>query len=319
MNFKNKTQVTIFKLSSLSEDELLTPFLFMFFFMVYMVSIFGNVGMMTIVHIAPSFHTPMYFFLSFLSMVDLFYSSVITPKMLSDLLSERKLITFIGCALQFYFFCALVSSELFVLSDMAYDRYVAICHPLHYISVMTKKKCLGLLILSFFVGFTQSAAQTSSLFSLDYCQANLIDHFYCDIHPLIRLSCSETHTCTIVTIFFVCFCCLSSMMIILTSYVLIISSILKINSASGRRKAFSTCSSHVMCVTIFYVSVYCTYLHPTSSNLKEQEKVSSAFFTMVTPMLNPLIYSLRNQEVKKAIKGLLQKKKQLTHQYTNPV
>nr|DBA29733.1 TPA: hypothetical protein GDO54_005794 [Pyxicephalus adspersus] len=301
MNFKNKTQVTIFKFSGLSEDEPLTPFLFMFFFLVYMVTVLGNVGMMAMAHIVPSLHTPMYFFLSFLSMVDLFYSSVITPKMLSDLLSEGKLITFIGCGLQFYFFCALVSSEIFVLSDMAYDRYVAICHPLHYISVMTKKKCLGLIDLSFFVGFTQSAAQTSSLFSLDYCESNLIDHFYCDIHPLIRLSCSETRTCTIVTLFFVCFCSLGSMMIILISYILIITSILVIKSAAGRRKAFSTCSSHLTCATIFYVSVFCTYFHPTSSVLKKQEKVSSAFFTMVTPMLNPLIYSLRNQEVQYVI------------------
>ncbi|XP_072254843.1 olfactory receptor 5AR1-like [Pyxicephalus adspersus] len=308
MNFKNKTQVTIFKFSGLSEDELLTPFLFMFFFLVYMVSIFGNIGMMTMVHISPSLHTPMYFFLSFLSMVDLFYSSVTTPKTLSDLLSERKLITFIGCALQFFFFCALVSSEIFVLSIMAYDRYVAICQPLHYISVMTKKKCLCLLILSFSVGFSQSAAQTSSLFSLDYCESNLIDHFYCDIYPLIRLSCSETLTCTIVALFFVCLCSLVSMTTILISYILMITSILGINSAAGRRKAFSTCSSHLTCVVIFYVSVFCTYFHPTSSNLEDLEKVSSAFYTMVTPMLNPLIYSLRNQEVKKASIRLLQKK-----------
>ncbi|XP_073480401.1 olfactory receptor 5AR1-like [Aquarana catesbeiana] len=307
MNVKNKTQVTVFEFSGLTDDKLVAPFLFMIFLVVYMVTMLGNVGMMAMVHISPNLHTPMYYLLSHLSMVDLFYSLVITPKMLSDLLSERKLITFIGCSLQFYFFCALVGTEVFILSGMAYDRYLAICHPLHYASVMTKKKCLCLFILSFVVGFVQSVAQTCSLFSLEFCDSNLIDHFYCDIPPLIRLSCSETRTCTIITLFFVCFCGLGSMTNILVSYTLIIPSILRINSAAGRRKAFSTCSSHLMCATVFYVAVFCSYFHPSSSTLKIQEKVASVFYTAVTPMLNPIIYSLRNQEVKRAIIRLLQK------------
>ncbi|CAI9594049.1 unnamed protein product [Staurois parvus] len=311
MNVKNKTQVTMFEFSGLTDDELVAPFLFMIFLVVYIVTILGNIGMIAMVQISPNLHTPMYYLLSYLSLVDLFYTSVTTPKMLADLLSERKLITFIGCTLQFYFFCALVGTEVFVLSDMAYDRYVAICRPLHYVLVMTKKKCL--MILSFSVGFVQSVAQTSSLFSLEFCESNLIEHFYCDIPPLVRLSCSETRTCTIVTLFFVCFCSLGSMTTILVTYILIISSVLRIKSAAGRRKAFSTCSSHLTCATIFYVTVFCTYLHPSSSTLKKQEivaskdKVASVFYTVVTPMLNPLIYSLRNQEVKKAIIRLLQK------------
>ncbi|KAM5170383.1 olfactory receptor 5AR1-like [Mantella aurantiaca] len=313
MIIKNKTQVTVFEFSGLTDDTLVAPFLFILFLAVYAVTILGNVGMMAMVYISPNLHSPMYYLLSYLSMVDLFYSSVITPKMLSDLLSERKLITFISCALQFYFFCALVGTEVFVLSGMAYDRYVAICHPLHYVSVMTMNKCLGLVIVSFSMGFVQSVAQTSSLFSLEFCQSNLVDHFYCDIPPLVRISCSETRTCTIVTLFFVCFCSLCSMMAMIVSYVLIISSILRINSSAGRRKAFSTCSSHFMCATIFYVTVGCTYLHPSSSTLKKQEKVSSVFYTVVTPMLNPLIYSLRNQEVKNVIIRLVHKspKKQI--------
>ncbi|XP_040197887.1 olfactory receptor 1019-like [Rana temporaria] len=304
MNVKNKTQVTMFEFSGLMP---LAPFLFVLFLMVYIVTVLGNIGMMAMVHLSPTLHTPMYYLLRCLSMVDLFYSSVITPKMFSDLLSKRKLITFIGCSLQFYFFCALVSTEVFILSGMAYDRYVAICRPLHYVLVMTKKKCLGLVILSFSVGFVQSAAQTSSLFSLEFCDSNLIDHFYCDIPPLVRLSCSEIRTCTIVTLFLVCFCGIGSMTNILVSYTLIIPSILRINSAAGRRKAFNTCSSHLMCASIFYVTVFCTYLHPTSSTLKKEEQVSSLFYTVVAPMLNPPFYSLRNQEVKKAIIRLLQK------------
>ncbi|XP_073480400.1 olfactory receptor 5AR1-like [Aquarana catesbeiana] len=307
MGVQNKTQVTMFEFSGLTDDKLVAPILFMLFLVVYIVTVLGNIGMIATVNISPTLHTPMYYLLSYLSMVDLFYSSVITPKMLSDLLSKRKLITFMGCSLQFYFFCALAGTEVYILSGMAYDRYVAICHPLHYISVMTKKKCLSLVILSFVVGFVQSVAQTSSLFSLEFCDSNLIDHFYCDIPPLVRLSCSETHTCTIVTLFFVCFCGLSSMTNILVSYTLIVPSILRINSVAGRRKAFSTCSSHLMCATIFYVAVVCAYFHPPSSTLKIQEKVASVFYTAVTPMLNPIIYSLRNQEAKKSILRLLQK------------
>ncbi|XP_077329944.1 olfactory receptor 5J3-like [Lithobates pipiens] len=301
MNLKNKTQVSMFEFSGLSDDKELTPFLFMLFLFVYIVSICGNSGMMTIVYISPSLHTPMYYFLSYLSMVDLFYSSVIAPKMLSDLLSDRKLITFLGCALQFYFFSAMIGTELLVLSIMAYDRYVAICRPLHYILIMTKKKCLSLVLLTLSMGFLHSVAQTVSLFSLEYCKSNFIDHFYCDIPPLVRLSCSETRTCTIVTLFFVCLFTISSTMTILVSYTLIISSILRINSVAGRRKAFSTCSSHLTCATIFYGTIYLNYLTPSSSSHKKQEKVFSVLYAVVTPMLNPLIYSLRNQEVKRAI------------------
>ncbi|XP_040197883.1 olfactory receptor 1020-like [Rana temporaria] len=308
MGVKNKTQVTVFEFSGLTDDKLFAQFLFVLFLMVYIVALLGNIGMMAMVHILPSLHTPMYYLLRYLSMVDLFYSSVVTPKMLSDLLSERKLITIIGCTLQFYFFCALAGTEILVLSVMAYDRYVAICHPLHYVSVMTNGKCLRLVILSFFIAFVQSVAQTSSLFSLEFCNSNLIDHFYCDIPPLARLSCSKIHICTIVTLFFGGSCCLCSMTIILVSYIFIMNSVLRINSAAGRRKAFSTCSSHLMCSTIFYVAVVCAYFHPSSSTLKTQEKVSSVFYTVVTPMVNPLIYSLRNQEVKKAIIRLLQKR-----------
>ncbi|CAI9594051.1 unnamed protein product [Staurois parvus] len=279
----------------------------MLFLFVYMVTICGNSGMMTIVFISSSLHTPMYYFLSYLSVVDLFYSSVIAPKMLSDLLSDKKLITFVGCVLQFYFFSSMIGTELLVLTIMAYDRYVAICRPLHYILIMTKKKCLRLVLVTFSMGFLHSIAQTISLFSLDFCQSNLIDHFYCDIPPLVRLSCSEIRTCTIVTLFFVCLFTIGSMTTILVSYTLIISSILRINSAAGRRKAFSTCSSHLTCATIFYGTIYLNYLPPSSSSHRKQEKVFSVLYAVVTPMLNPLIYSLRNQEVKKAIIQQVQK------------
>ncbi|KAM9312363.1 olfactory receptor 5AP2-like [Gastrophryne carolinensis] len=307
MKIVNKTQVTVFEFSGLAEDKKLVPFLFTLFLLVYMFTICGNIGMMIIVYISHSLHTPMYHFLSCLAVVDLSYSSFVTPKMLSDLLSEKKTISFVGCALQFFFFAGLAPTEVYVLSIMSYDRYVAICHPLHYVAIMTKKKCLGLVLLASSVGFGQSFCQTSCLFTLDYCRSNLLDHFYCDVLPLIKLSCSNISTCKIITTFFVCFCSLSSLIPILVSYVLIVSSILRMNSAAGRRKAFSTCSSHLMCTSIFYVAVFFTYLHPSSSVLQKQDKVASLFYTVVTPMLNPLIYSLRNQEVKKVIAQLIKR------------
>ncbi|KAM5170385.1 olfactory receptor 5AR1-like [Mantella aurantiaca] len=304
---KNKTQVSVFEFSGLTDDEELVPFLFVFFLLVYLVTVLGNVGMMVIVQVFPNLHTPMYFFLSYLSMVDFLYTSVITPKMLSDLLSEKKQISFIGCALQFCFFAGLASTEIFVLASMSYDRYVAVCHPLHYVMVMTKKKCQLLIIFAVSFSIVQSTSSTSCMFTLQYCGPNLLDHFYCDISPILKLSCSDTRPCDILTVCFVCCGTISSLTTILVSYTLIILSILRMKSNKGRKKAFSTCSSHLMCATIFYVTVFVTYLHPSSSLLEKQNKVASVFYAMVIPMLNPLIYSLRNQEVKRAIVQLLQK------------
>ncbi|XP_075061670.1 olfactory receptor 5AP2-like [Mixophyes fleayi] len=306
----NKTQVRMFVFYGLTDNEELAPFLFIVFLHVYMVTVVGNIGMIAVVHNSSNLHTPMYFFLSYLSLVDLLYSSVITPKMLYDLISMRKTITFDGCALQFFFFAALACTEVLLLSSMSYDRYAAICHPLHYVSIMTKKKCWHLVFLAFSIGFTQSSMQTSCVFSLQFCGSNLIDHFYCDMPQLIKLSCSDTFSSVIVTVFFVVSCGMGSFITILISYTFIISSILQINSAEGRQKAFSTCSSHLMCATIFYVSVFFTYLHSPSNVFAKQDKIAAVFYSAVTPMLNPLIYSLRNQEVKRVIRRAM-------HHFTN--
>ncbi|XP_063786822.1 olfactory receptor 5AP2-like [Pseudophryne corroboree] len=305
MEVINKTQVSVFVFTGLNINEELASFLFILFLHVYLVTVAGNIGIMAIVHISSNLHTPMYFFLSYLSLVDVFYSSVITPKMLSDLISTRKAISFVGCALQFFFFAALVCTEVLLLANMAYDRYAAICHPLHYTSIMTKNICMYLVIQAFSISFMQSSVQTSCVFSLQFCGSNLIDHFYCDVPPLLQLSCSDTFPCVIETVFFVVSCAMGSFIIILISYMYIITSILRINSAKGRRKAFSTCSSHLTCATIFYVTIFFTYLRSPSNVLKKQDKMASVLYTVMTPMLNPLIYSLRNQEVKRAIKRVL--------------
>ncbi|XP_075061685.1 olfactory receptor 5B21-like [Mixophyes fleayi] len=301
MDTINKTKVTVFVFSGLTDNGELASFLFIFFLQVYIVTLVGNIGMMTVVHSTSKLHTPMYFFLSYLSLVDLLYSSIIAPKMLSDLISMRKAITFDGCALQFFLFVALACTEVFLLSNMSYDRYVAICHPLHYVSIMTRKKCWYLVILAFSVGFLQSSFETFCIFSLQFCGSNLIDHFYCDMPPLIKLSSSDTFSCEMLTVFFTISSGMGTFITILTSYTFIISSILRTNSAEGRKKAFSTCSSHLLCVTIFYVSVLFTYLRSPSSAFEKQDKMAAVFYTVVSPMLNPLIYSLRNQEVKRVI------------------
>ncbi|KAM5171694.1 olfactory receptor 5AR1-like [Mantella aurantiaca] len=301
MGTENNTQVVVFEFSGLTDNDKLIPFLFAFFLMVYLVTILGNIGLIVLVFVASNLHTPMYYFLSYLSAVDLFYSTTITPKMLYDLTSLRKTITFNGCALQYLFFAALAGTEVLILSSMSYDRYAAICHPLHYVSIMTKSKCLSLVCLSFSFGFFQSVVQTSCLFSLQYCGPNLIDHFYCDAPAIQRLSCSKTLLCNTFTILSVGFCGFISLSAILFSYSLIFTTILRIKSSEGRQKSFSTCSPHLMCASNFFVSVFFTYFRSPSSALDKQDKVPSVFYTVMTPMWNPFIYSLRNQEVKRAI------------------
>ncbi|XP_077329938.1 olfactory receptor 5B12-like [Lithobates pipiens] len=301
MDIINKTQVTMFEFSGLTDSKELVPFLFIFFFLVYMVTLIGNVGMMTLVCVFSSLHTPMYFLLSSLSMVDILYSSVITPNMLSHLLSSKKSISFLGCTLQFYFFCSLVSTETLLLSSMSYDRYVAICHPLHYTLIMTKKKCFDLVFYSSIASFLQSVAQTSCVFSLPFYGSNLIDHFYCDIPPLLKLSCSSTFHCNVVTGILVAVCGMYTLVTIFLSYTFIFISIFKMTSNKGRQKAFSTCSSHIICVSVFMTTVFFVYLRPHSGTFDKQDKVASVFYTIMTPMLNPLIYSLRNQEVKRVL------------------
>ncbi|XP_066445795.1 olfactory receptor 5B12-like [Eleutherodactylus coqui] len=295
----NQTQVFVF--SGLTNEGRLIPFFFLIFLFVYIVSVIGNTGMIAIVQKTAKLHTPMYFFLSYLSLVDLFYSTIITPRMLSDLISLRRAISFNGCAIQFFFFAALAGTEIFILSNMSYDRYVAICHPLRYVSIMTKRKCTCLVLLAFFIGFLQSSLQTNCVFRLQFCQSNLIDHFYCDVPPLLKLSCSDTKYCDLVTVYSVGTCTIGSFLPILISYMLIFSAIIRIKSTEGKQRAFSTCSAHLICTSLFYITVFFTYLRPASDVFDTQDKVACIFYTVLTPMLNPLVYSLRNQEVKRII------------------
>ncbi|XP_069819361.1 olfactory receptor 5AR1-like [Dendropsophus ebraccatus] len=305
LNKMNQTQVIMFEFSGLTQDPALAIFLFVFFLLVYVITVVGNVGLFIIVHKTSALHTPMYYFLSYLSIVDLLYSSTVTPKMIADLSSVRKVISFTGCAIQYFFFSTCAATEVLLLSTMSYDRYAAICHPLHYPSIMTKQKCMLLGLSAFSFGILPCSVQTCCIFSLNFCGPNLVNHFFCDVPSVLKLSCSNTFTCEMIIFLFIGSYSIGSFVTILVSYIYILVAILQINSTSGRQKAFSTCSSHIICVSIFYVSVFLTYLHPPSGGFEKQDRVAAIFYSIMTPMLNPLIYSLRNQEVKAAIVNIL--------------
>ncbi|NXL04885.1 O1020 protein, partial [Mesembrinibis cayennensis] len=246
--------------------------------------------------------TPMYLFLSNLSVLDLCYSSVVTPKMLLNLSSERKTISLAGCFIQLYFYAAFATVECYLLAVMAYDRYVAICNPLCYPVIMSHKVCVSLLTGSYAVGFFNSVVLTGFALRVSFCGPNVIDHFFCDGPPLTTLACSDTHLNQVLVLVLGGFNGVTTISVVLTSYGCILFTILRMGSAPGKRKAFGTCASHLVVVTIFYGTLLFMYLRPSSSYSLGRDKIVSVFYVVVTPMLNPFIYSLRNQEVKSALK-----------------
>ncbi|XP_027277020.1 olfactory receptor 1020 [Cricetulus griseus] len=304
---KNDTEVTEFILMGLSDNADLQGVLFALFLVIYMMTLVGNLGMIALIKIDRCLHTPMYFFLSSLSFVDASSSSTITPKMLVNIIAEDKSISFNGCAAQFFFFGSFLGTECFLLAMMAYDRYAAIWSPLLYPVLMSGRICFMLVTTSFLAGFGNAAIHTGMTFRLSFCGSNKINHFYCDTPPLLKLSCSDIHINGIVIMVFSSFTVLSCVLMVLISYLCILIAILKMPSAEGRHKAFSTCASHLMAVTIFFGSILFMYLRPTTSYSMEQDKIDSVFYTVVIPMLNPLIYSLKNKDVKGAVKKILQK------------
>nr|XP_058162285.1 olfactory receptor 8H1-like [Dasypus novemcinctus] len=297
-----------FILMGLTDSEVIQKILFMLFLLLYLITVLGNSGMILMIHLDLHLHTPMYFFLSHLSFLDLSYSTVITPKTLENLLSYKKLISFLGCFTQMYFFFFLVATEYYLLSSMAYDRYAAICNPLHYPVVMSRRFCCTLITVSYMIGFTESLVIVLYMNSLSFCKSNVIYHFFCDLTPILALTCTDTHDTEIMIFILGSLNVVLSLTAISVSYGNILSTILKINSASGKRKAFSTCASHLLGVTIFYVTTIFTYLKPKESYSLGKDQVASVFYTMVVPMLNPFIYSLRNKEVKNALLRVMQKR-----------
>ncbi|XP_064144174.1 olfactory receptor 5AP2-like [Loxodonta africana] len=303
----NQTEVTDFILLGLSDNSDLQIILFILFLLIYMATMVGNLGMIMLIKVDSCLHTPMYFFLSSLSFVDASYSSSVTPKMLMNLVVENKAISFNGCAAQFYFFGSFLGTECFLLAMMAYDRYAAIWNPLRYPILMSGRICFILVATSFLAGFGNGAIHTGMTFRLSFCGSNRINHFYCDTPPLLKISCSDTYINGIVTMASSSFNVITCVVIVLISYLCIFITILRMPSAEGRYKAFSTCASHLTAVTIFFGTILFMYLRPTSSYSMKQDKVVSVFYTVVIPMLNPLICSLKNKDVKEALKKVLQK------------
>lgn len=304
----NFTVVTEFILLGLTDNPELKVFLFVLFLLIYAVSLVGNLGMLFLIQITPKLQTPMYHFLSCLSFVDACYSSVFAPKMLLNFFVELETISFSACIVQYFFFVALLTTEGFLLAAMAYDRYMAIANPLLYTVAMTKMVCVVLVIGSCVGGFINSLTHTIGLVKLSFCGPNVISHFFCDLPPLLKLSCSDTSLNELLLLIFSGVIAMITFLTVMVSYVFIVAAILRIRSASGRHKAFSTCASHLTAVTLFYGSISFSYIQPSSQYSLEQEKVVSVFYTLVIPMLNPLIYSLRNNEVKEAVKRALEMK-----------
>uniref|UniRef100_M3Z4A2 Olfactory receptor n=1 Tax=Mustela putorius furo TaxID=9669 RepID=M3Z4A2_MUSPF len=304
---RNRTKVTEFILLGFSVHREFEVILFVLISVVYTLTFIGNLGMISLIRLDSRLHTPMYFFLSNLAIVDLCYSSSVTPKFLETLLSKHKSISFYACATQLGFFLNFLISEMFLLAVMAYDRYVAICNPLLYMVIMSRKVCMQLVIGPYLYSFSVALLHTVVTFQLIYCGPNIINHFYCDDVPLMALACSDTSLKEILIFIFAGFNMISSLTTVLISYLYIVAAILKIQSTEGRCKAFSTCASHLTAVTIFYGTLIFMYLQPKSNHSLDTDKMASVFYTIVIPMLNPMIYSLRNQEVKNALRKAIDK------------
>uniref|UniRef100_A0A8D1Q616 Olfactory receptor n=1 Tax=Sus scrofa TaxID=9823 RepID=A0A8D1Q616_PIG len=305
----NHTGVKEFLLVGLTENPNLQIPLFLLFTLIYFITLVGNGGMIMLIWLNAQLHTPMYFFLSNLSFCDICYSTVFAPKMLVHFLSKHKSSTFSGCVLQSFFFAVYVTTEGILLSVMAYDRYVAIASPLLYTVIMTQKVCIRMVLVSYLGGLINSLTHTIGLLKLDFCGPNTVNHYFCDIPPLLRLSCSDAQNNELLLLIFSGVIAMFTLMTIMVSYICIITAVQRIRSAEGRRKAFSTCASHLTAVTLFYGSVTFSYIQPSSQYSLEQEKVSAVFYTLVIPMLNPLIYSLRNKDVKEAAKWSIWRKR----------
>ncbi|XP_077024363.1 olfactory receptor 10C1-like [Tamandua tetradactyla] len=291
------TKFTFVAFSALGE---LQPVLFVVFLAIYLFTVGGNLLIIYLIWVTPALHTPMYFFLMNLSFLEMCYTTSVVPQMLVHLLAENKTISMGGCAAQMYAFTLFGLTECCLLAVMAYDRFVAICYPLHYTLLMGPRVCLKLAGACWTAGVVVESAHTAWIFTMPFCGTGEIQHFFCDILPVLRLVCVDTSQNELVMfvlslIFFVGPC-----LLILYSYMRILLAILKIPSAAGKGKAFSTCSSHILVVSIFYGTALATYLQPKTAHSPETEKATAVMYTVVTPALNPLIYTLRNKEVKEA-------------------
>ncbi|XP_043827470.1 olfactory receptor 508-like [Dromiciops gliroides] len=308
MSGNNCTAVTEFIILGLTDDPTLRVILFLIFLSVYAVTLAGNLIIILLIRTSSQLHTPMYLFLSHLAFVDIGYSSSVTPLMLTNYLADKTLITLEGCVAQFFFVATFGSTECFLLAVMAYDRYVAICSPLSYSTNISTGVCNLLLILSYFGGCLNACVFMGCLLNLSFCGPNKINHFFCDYSPLLKLSNYQDDLPEILPSVSAGSVIIITLLVIIISYVYILFSVLKIHSSEGRSKAFSTCTSHLTAVTLFYGTLTFIYMMPKSTYSTDENKVVSVFYMVMIPMLNPLIYSLRNNEVKGVLRKLMTRK-----------
>ncbi|KAG3286826.1 hypothetical protein H1C71_010405 [Ictidomys tridecemlineatus] len=303
----NGSSVTQFILLGLTQQPELQLPLFLLFLGTFLVSVVGNLGLIVLIVLNPHLHTPMYYFLFNLSFIDLCYSSVITPRMLISFINQN-IISYAECMAQLFFFAFFVIDECCILTSMAYDRYVAICKPLLYRVTMSHQVCLLLMVGVYAMGFVGAMAHTVCMMRLSFCDSNIINHYMCDIPPLLKLSCTSTSINELVVFIVVGVNVIGPSIIIFISYTLILSNISGIRSTEGRSKAFSTCSSHIIAVSLFFGASAFMYLTPSPTGSLDQDKVSTVFYTIVGPMMNPFIYSLRNKDVHVALRKTLKKR-----------
>uniref|UniRef100_A0A8D2D0B3 Olfactory receptor n=1 Tax=Sciurus vulgaris TaxID=55149 RepID=A0A8D2D0B3_SCIVU len=297
---ENRTEITEFILLGLTSDPGLQLPLFLMFLLIYTITLVGNLGMILLIVLDSRLHTPMYYFLGNLSLVDFGYSSAVTPTVMAGLLPGDEVISYNACVAQMFLFTSFATVENYLLASMAYDRYAAVCKPLHYTTTMTTRVCASLVIGCYICGFLSASVYTGNTFILSFCKYNVVHHFFCDIPAVMAVSCSNTHINELVLIYVASFTIFFALLVILISYVLIFITILKMRSAAGHRKAISTCASHFTAISIFYGTIIFMYLQPRSSHSLDTAKITSVFYTLVIPMLNPMVYSLRNKEVKNA-------------------
>ncbi|XP_054827708.1 olfactory receptor 4S2-like [Eublepharis macularius] len=302
---ENANNVSEFILLGLTQNQDLQKVFFGLFLVFYSAIVLGNLLIIVTVKSSPNLNSPMYFFLSYLSLVDICYSSVTTPKLISDFLVKKKTISFIGCIAQLFGFHFFGCTEIFLLTVMAYDRYIAICKPLHYTTIMNKTVCSWMVVASWIGGLLHSIIQTVFTTHLPFCGPNEIDHYFCDVQPLLKLACTDTYIAGLIVFADSGIISLSSFLLLSVSYILILIS-LRTHSSEGRLKALSTCASHIIVVILFFGPCIFIYMRPSTTF--SEDKSVAVFYTVITPMLNPLIYTLRNQEVKNAMRKLWKKK-----------
>ncbi|XP_051022799.1 olfactory receptor 5L1-like [Acomys russatus] len=304
----NCTTVAQFILLGFSDVPELSAFLSLVFLLIYGVTVLANLGMTVLIKVSSQLHTPMYFFLSHLSFVDFCYSSTIVPKILANIFKKNKAISFLECMIQFYLFCTCVVTEVFLLAVMAYDRFVAICNPLLYLAIMSPELCMLLVSGCYLCASVCSLVHLCLALEIPSFKSNVINHFFCDLPPLLSLACSDVTVNKVLLFVVATFNESFSIVTIVTSYLFILVTILRMRSVEGRRKAFSTCASHLATIVVFHGTILSIYCSSTSDNSGEADKVATVFYTVVIPMLNPLIYSLRNKDVTGALRRVVSSK-----------